>query len=79
MISPLNRQLASTLSEQIYGLRNGLLELGLARSNIRRKEIISTIIWEDTLVAIVPKGHPTLRYRRIPWMNVSIRRTHIES
>lgn len=55
-----------TLSEQIYGLRNGLLELGLARSNIRRKEIVSTPIWEDTLVAVVPKGHPTLRYRRIP-------------
>lgn len=43
-----------------------LLELGLACSNIRRKEIISTSIWEDTLVAVVPKGHPTLRYRRIP-------------
>lgn len=43
-----------------------MLELGLARSNIRRKEIISTSIWEDTLVAVVPKGHPTLRYRRIP-------------
>ena len=54
------------MSDQIYGLRHGLLELGLARSNIPRRQIITTPIWEDTLVAVVPKNHPTLRYRRIP-------------
>ncbi|NLC35995.1 MAG: LysR family transcriptional regulator [Alcaligenaceae bacterium] len=55
-----------TLSDQIYGLRHGMLELGLARSNFRRREIITTALWEDTLVAIVPKNHPTLRHHRIP-------------
>lgn len=55
-----------TLSEQIYGLRHGLLELGLARSNAPRREIVTTPIWEDTLVAVVPKNHPTLRYPKIP-------------
>lgn len=54
------------LSDQIYGLRHGLLELGLARSNIPRRQIITTPVWEDTLVAVVPKNHPTLRYRSIP-------------
>ncbi|MBV6273205.1 LysR family transcriptional regulator [Alcaligenaceae bacterium CGII-47] len=55
-----------TLSEQIHGLRHGLLELGLARSNVPRREIITTPLWQDTLVAVVPKNHPILRHQRIP-------------
>lgn len=54
------------LSEQLYALRTGDCDTGLARSDEVGEGIVAYPIWHDPLMVAVPSRHPVLVHKRVP-------------
>ena len=58
------------MTQNIYELRSGFLDAALAPESGYGKGMASEVVWQDSLIAVIPSGHSLAHRKRIALVDV---------